>query len=225
MKLPGSLKGVLGLFGGTFDPVHNGHLRAAYELKHRLGIEQIHFLPAGQPPHRPEPLAPIGLRLQMLEAALADEPGCCVDRREIDREGPSYSVDTARSFRSEYPEHVLCLMLGMDAFLDLPTWHRWKELLDLVNFVVARRPGTSLPGSGELGRLLQQRRVVPDAALTWARCGQIVIQDVTQLEIASTDLRESIRAGIRPRFLVPPAVGKIIEVSGCYAHMDGFIES
>jgi nicotinate-nucleotide adenylyltransferase len=225
MKLPASLKGVIGLFGGTFDPVHNGHLRAAYELKHRLGIERIHFIPAGQPPHRPEPMAPVELRLQMLEAALADEPGCCIDLREIEREGPSYSVDTARSFRNEYPEHVLCLMLGMDAFLGLPQWHRWQDLLDMVNFVVARRPGTSLPSSGELGRLLEERQVVPDASLTWARSGQIVIQNVTQLEIASTDLRESIRAGIKPRFLVPPAVGKIIEASGCYARRDGFLES
>ncbi|MGD8339310.1 MAG: nicotinate-nucleotide adenylyltransferase [Gammaproteobacteria bacterium] len=225
MKLPPSLQGVLGVFGGTFDPIHNGHLRAAYELKRRLGLERIHFVPAGQPPHRPEPLAPIGLRLQMLEAALADEPGCVVDRREIERAGPSYSIDTAQSFRSEYPTHALCLMLGMDAFLDLPKWHRWTELLDTVNLIVARRPGTTLPRSGDLGSLLTRRRVLPDSSLSWEPAGQIIVQNVTQLEIASTDLRESIKAGIKPKYLVPPAVGGIIEASGCYAREDGSIES
>ena len=217
MKLPQSLEGVLGLFGGTFDPIHNGHLRAAYELRCRLGLDRIHFIPAGQPPHRPEPFAPIGLRLQMLEAALADEPGCVVDRREVEREGPSYSVDTAESFRAEYPRHVLCLILGMDAFLDLPKWHRWTDLIDIVNLVVARRPGATLPRTGELGSLLNQRRILPDPSLSWALAGQIVVQDVTQLEIASTDLRASIRAGIEPKYLVPPAVGSIIAASGCYA--------
>jgi len=180
-------------------------------------LQRVHFIPARQPPHRPQPVAPVGLRLRMLEAALAEEAGCVIDQRELEREGPSFSFDTAKSFRREYPEHVLCLMLGMDAFLDLPHWHRWTELLDTVNLVVARRPGATLPHSGELGRLLQRRRIVPDPALSWAAAGQIIIQDVTQLEISSSDLRESIRSGIKPKYLVPPAVGKIIETSGCYA--------
>jgi nicotinate-nucleotide adenylyltransferase len=116
-------------------------------------------------------------------------------------------------------------MLGMDAFLDLPKWHRWTELLDTVNLIVARRPGTTLPRSGDLGSLLTRRRVLPDSSLSWEPAGQIIVQNVTQLEIASTDLRESIKAGIKPKYLVPPAVGGIIEASGCYAREDGSIES
>jgi nicotinate-nucleotide adenylyltransferase len=217
MKLPPSLRRVLGLFGGTFDPIHNGHLRAAFELRQRLGLEKVHFIPAGQPPHRPEPVAGIDVRLRMLEAALQGEFGSVIDRREIERAGPSYTIDTVESFRHDYPDSVLCLLLGMDAFLDLPKWHRWQDLLGTVNLVVARRPGTTLPDSGEIGRLLQQRLVLPDAGQTWAQAGQIIVQDVTQLEISSTHLRESIRAGIEPRYLVPPDVGSIIAATGCYA--------
>lgn len=218
MILSSDVAGVLGLFGGTFDPVHNGHLRTAFELRQRLGIDRIHFIPAGEPPHRDSPVAPIELRVAMLEAALGDFADSVVDARELAREGPSYSIDTAKSFRDEFPDHVLCLMLGMDAFLGLPMWHEWEALLQCVNLVVARRPGASLPRSGALGQLLDERRVLPDASRHWQTAGQIIVQDVTQLEIASTDLRASIRAGIEPRYLVPDAVWHIIETSGCYAH-------
>jgi len=217
MKLPKSLDGVLGVFGGTFDPVHHGHLRVAYELKTRFDFDRVLFIPASEPPHREPPEASIELRLKMLEAALADEVDCVVDRREIDRAGPSYSIDTARSLREQYPDHVICLLLGMDAFLGLPEWHEWDQLLGLVNLVVARRPGSSRPLGGELGQLLAERQVLPDGQTNWQVAGQIIIQDVTQLEIASTDLRNSIRAGIKPKFLVPDSVWNIIKTAGCYA--------
>lgn len=217
MRLPASLRGVVGIFGGTFDPVHHGHLRTAYELMQQLQIERVHFIPAAQPPHRPQPEAPARLRLEMLEAAVEGEPGCIVDRREIERDGTSYSIDTARSLRQDYPDHVLCLLLGMDAFLGLPEWHQWEDLFDLVNVVVARRPGASLPVGGELGRLLEARRIEPDANTCWAASGQIIIREVTQLEISATDLRNSIRAGIQPKYLVPDAVWDVIQTSGCYA--------
>jgi nicotinate-nucleotide adenylyltransferase len=217
MKRTISQAGVLGIFGGTFDPVHHGHLRAAFELKTRLDIDRVHFVLAATPPHRGRPDASVELRLKMLEAALAGESDCLVDRREIDRDGPSYSIDTARSLRDEYPDHVLCLLLGMDAFLGLPEWHEWEQLLGVVNIVVARRPGASLPEGGELGRLLGDCQLTPDEQSTWQLAGQIIIQDVTQLEISSTDLRNSIRAGIEPKYLVPDSVWQLIETSGCYA--------
>lgn len=217
MKRSKSLRGVLGIFGGMFDPVHHGHLRTAYELRVRLDIDRVHFVPAAQPPHRPPTVASTELRLAMLNAALGNESGCVIDCRELEREGPSYSVDTAMSLRAEYPDHVLCLLLGMDAFLGLPQWHDWQRLFDLVNIVVARRPGASLPADGALGQLLDERRVMPDSDPDWAACGQIVIQDVTQLEISSSDLRASIRAGIKPKYLMPDSVWRLIEASGCYA--------
>jgi nicotinate-nucleotide adenylyltransferase len=217
VKLPASLQGVVGIFGGTFDPVHHGHLRTAYELKQQLAIERIHFIPAAQPPHRAQPEAPVELRLAMLEAAVRDEPGFSVDRREIERDGTSYSIDTARSLRDDYPDHVLCLLLGMDAFLGLPDWLRWEELFDLVNLVVARRPGAGLPGDGVLGQLLDARRIEADPDSDWPASGRIIIQEVTQLEISATDLRDSIRRVMEPRYLVPEAVWDVIQSSGCYA--------
>jgi nicotinate-nucleotide adenylyltransferase len=217
MRRPASVAGVLGLFGGTFDPLHIGHLRTAYELRARLGIDLVHFIPAAVPPHRAQPVAPIALRVEMLQAALANEAGMVVDLRELDREGPSYSVDTAESLRAEYPQHALCLLLGMDAFLGLPDWHDWERLLGLVNIVVARRPWLDLPRAGTLAELLAERRVDPTATETWQRAGRVIIQDVTQLEVSATDLRVSIRAGIDPKYLVPDAVRDLIAESGCYA--------
>jgi nicotinate-nucleotide adenylyltransferase len=219
MKRPARLAGVIGIFGGTFDPVHIGHLRTAWELRSRLGLDRVHFIPAASPPHRPQPAAPASVRVAMLEAALAGDDYAVVDQRELERAGPSYSIDTARSLRGEFPEHALCLLLGMDAFLGLPEWQDWESLLALVNIAVARRPGAGLPGSGELGRLLAERRVDPVSSV-WAPAGHILVQDVTQLEVSSTDLRASIRAGIEPRYLVPDAVRTIIANSGCYAGAD-----
>jgi len=218
MRFGDGLVGALGLFGGTFDPVHLGHLRTAYELKTRLGLDRVHFLPAAEPPHRAQPVATFSQRVAMLEAALANDSACVVDCREAERAGPSYTIDTARSFRDEFPDHALSLLLGMDAFLGLPGWRQWRELLGLVNLVVARRPGAELPESGELGVLLNERRIRPAADFAWARAGQIIIQDVTQLEIASSEIRDSIRSGLSPRYLVPEAVRRIIESTRCYAH-------
>jgi nicotinate-nucleotide adenylyltransferase len=217
MIRPAHLKGVLGLFGGTFDPVHVGHLRTAYELRIRFGFDRLHFIPAAEPPHRPKPMAPTALRLQMLEAALAGEQDTVLDRREIDRPGTSWTIDTALSLRKEYPDHALCLLLGMDAFLGLPDWRDSHKLLDYVNIIVARRPGANLPDSGRLGRLLAERRVEPAPDREWQPAGQIIVQDVTQLEVSATDLRASIRAGVEPRYLVPDAVLQIIVKSRCYA--------
>lgn len=221
MKCQPPLRGAIGIFGGTFDPVHVGHLRTAYELRARLGLDRVHFVPAAVPPHRPQPEATAEVRASMLEAALEGDDKAIVDRRELERAGRSWSVDTAESLRTEYPDYALCLLLGMDAFIGLPEWREWERLLTLVNIVVARRPGARLPETGSLGRLLQERRVVPDDLACWAPAGQLVVQDVTQLEVSATDLRASIRAGIKPRYLVPDAVWNIIATNGCYAGDDG----
>lgn len=220
MRRPESIAGVVGIFGGTFDPVHIGHLRTAFELHVRLGLDRVHFIPAAVPPHRPQPVAPAKLRVAMLEAALAEEPYAALDLRELDRDGPSYTIDTVSSLRRELPDHALCLLLGMDAFLGLDQWRDWERLLTLVNIVVARRPGARLPDAGRLGRLLARHRISPGPDTSWEAAGQVLVQDVTQLEVSATDLRASIRLGIEPRFLVPDAVWHIIARTGCYAETD-----
>jgi nicotinate-nucleotide adenylyltransferase len=207
----------IGLFGGTFDPIHYGHLRTAFELLQGLKLSQIRFLPAGNPPHREQPLAPAELRVQMVRAAVSGQPGFVVDDRETRREGMSYSVDTLMELRADHPQHSLCLLLGMDAFLGLPTWHRWREIFELCHVVVAHRPGWKAPMMGPLGKLMVDRGTGSVRELHGSLAGRIYVQAVTQLEIASTDLRAVVSAGRDLRYLVPEAVRDIIVASGCYS--------
>ena len=120
----------LGVFGGTFDPIHFGHLRTAFEVLHSAGLREVRFVPAGDPPHREPPRVAAAERLELVRAAIADQPGFVLDEREVRRAGRSYSVLTLGELRAELPDVPLCLIVGMDAFLGLPTWHRWTELLE-----------------------------------------------------------------------------------------------
>ena len=206
----------IGIFGGTFDPIHFGHLRTAFELMQALRLTEMRFMPAGNPPHRDETIAAAELRLAMVRAAVEGQPGFTVDDREVRREGPSYSVDTLSGLRAEYPQRSLCLIVGMDAFLGLPKWRQWRELLELAHLVVAHRPGWRAPSMGPLGELLVDRGTGRINDLHEARAGCIYIHAVTQLEISSTELRKLIAAGRDPRYLVPDAVRAVIEQSGCY---------
>ena len=133
------------LFGGTFDPVHFGHLRPAVELQQVLDAAELRFIPCQIPPLKDAATAPADVRLEMLRAAVHDLPGCSVDPRELQRDGPSYTVTTLEELRSEDPGRRLCLVIGLDAFLALPTWHRWEAVLELTHFAVTSRPGWRCP--------------------------------------------------------------------------------
>jgi nicotinate-nucleotide adenylyltransferase len=206
----------IGIFGGTFDPIHFGHLRTAFELLQALRLNEMRFMPAGNPPHRDITVASAEVRLAMVQAATQGQPGFVVDDREIRREGLSYSVDTMRTLRADFPDRSLCLIVGMDAFLGLPKWHQWRELLELAHLVVAHRPGWRAPSMGPLGELLVDRGTGRIGDLHESRAGCIYIHAVTQLEISSTELRKMITAGRDPRYLMPDAVRAIIEETGCY---------
>jgi len=207
----------IGLFGGTFDPIHYGHLRTAFELWQSLKLAEVRFLPSGSPPHRNETMASAELRLAMVKAAVADQPAFVVDDREVRRSGLSYSVDTLTELRNENPERSLCLLLGMDAFLGLPSWHRWRDLLELTNVVVVNRPGWKAPLSGPLGEVLVDRGTGSIRDLHDQKAGRIYVHAVTQLEISSTELRQQLVAGRDPRYLVADPVRRIIIETGCYA--------
>jgi nicotinate-nucleotide adenylyltransferase len=208
----------IGLFGGAFDPIHYGHLRTAFELWQALKLAQVRFLPTGNPPHREEPLTTPELRLRMVSAAVAGISAFVVDDRELRRSGMSYSVDTLTELRAEYPDRSLCLMLGMDAFLGLPTWHRWREIFDLAHVAVAHRPGWKAPMTGPLGEVMVDHGTGSVRDLHSALAGKIYVHAVTQLEIASTDLRQLILSGRDLRYLVPDAVRELILSTGCYSH-------
>ena len=207
----------IGLFGGTFDPIHYGHLRTAFELWQELRLAEIRFMPTGSPPHREQPYATPELRLAMVEAAVASQPAFVVDDREVRRTGVSYSVDTLTEVRKEFPDRSLCLLLGMDAFLGLPNWHRWRELLDLAHIVVAHRPGWKAPTMGPLGEVMVDHGTGTIRDLHQNPSGRVYVHAVTQLEISSTELRQLIIAGRDPQYLVPEEVRQIIQETRCYA--------
>ena len=207
----------VGIFGGTFDPIHYGHLRTAFEVLQELALDEVRFVPCGDPPHRGITFAGAATRTRLVELATRDQPEFIVDERELEREGPSYTVDTLQSFRREFPGRSLCLIVGMDAFLGLPQWHRWDEILDFTHMVVAHRPGWQAPTTGVLGELLGARRAHRVQDIHGTEAGMIYVHAVTQLEIASTEIRKLVAAGRDPQFLMPDAVRDAIIEDNCYA--------
>ena len=206
----------IGVFGGTFDPIHYGHLRTAFEMLEALQFDSVRFIPCGDPPHRGATFASAEQRFRMVDAAIREQAGFSSDDRELRRGAPSYSIDTLTELRQEFPDRPLGLILGMDAFLGLTTWHRWDEILNVAHIVVAHRPGWKAPDLGVLGALLSEHGTHRVEDLHASTEGRIHIHAVTQLEIASTEIRQLLAAGRDPRFLMPDAVRDVIKESGVY---------
>jgi nicotinate-nucleotide adenylyltransferase len=209
----------IGVFGGTFDPIHYGHLRTAFEVLQALGFYEVRFVPCGDPPHRSATFAAADLRFRMVDIAISGQTGFVSDDRELRRGGPSYSIDTLIGLREEFPGRPIGLIVGMDAFLGLPKWHRWDELLDVAHIVVAHRPGWKAPCTGDLGDLIGNHRTHSVEDLHASTHGYIHIHPVTQLEIASTDIRDLVAAGRDPRFLMPDGVRDVIEETRIYMNV------
>jgi nicotinate-nucleotide adenylyltransferase len=214
-------QGPLAMLGGAFDPVHFGHLRTAAEIYTYFELAELRFVPSANPSHRPPHRASTALRMRMLEAATADLLWCSVDDRELRRDGPSWSVLTLEEMRAEAGDRSLCMILGMDAFLGLTRWHRWEELTELAHLLVAHRPGWQPPDVGPLGDFVHARLSSDVADLHASPAGRLFIHEVTQLEIASSAIREVFAADQDPRFLMPEAAIKIATESGCYADQAG----
>ncbi len=206
----------IGIFGGTFDPVHFGHLRTAFEMLQALDFDEVRFVPCADPPHRGSTFADAATRFRMVQHAVADEPGFLADDSELQRAGPSYTVDTLTRMREQFRARSLALIVGMDAFLGLPQWHRWEELLSLAHIVVAHRPGWKAPDIGALGDLITECGTHRASELHDAPHGCVHIHAVTQLEISSTEIRDLIAAGRSPRFLMPDTLCDYIAESKIY---------
>ncbi len=206
----------LGLFGGTFDPVHNGHLRMALELKQRLQLDDMRLLPCHQPPHRDTPTRSSDDRAAMVEFAIADCDDLSCDRRELERDTPSYTVDTLMALRKELGDEVsLCWCVGMDSLVNLSSWHRWQELLEFAHLVVTARPGWQLPQQGVVAQWLKERVASPQQ-LAKSPAGAVVICEMSQLDISATDIRQMIAEGHSAQFLMPEAVWRYIQDNDLY---------
>jgi len=201
----------IGILGGTFDPIHHGHLRLAEEAADACGLARVLLIPAALPNLRSAPRTPAAHRLEMARIAAAGNPRMQVDGRELAREGTSYTVDTLLELRDELGGLVpLCLILGADAFLRLPAWSRWLKLFDLAHIVVATRPGYDLDGpmsrTGELAVEWRRRRVSEPADVRSSPAGSIAVVEIPLLEISATELRTRIARGGSVRYLLPQAV-------------------
>lgn len=207
----------IGILGGTFDPIHMGHLRMALELYDTLDLAKVHLIPAYQPVHRKMPVASPAQRLAMVECAVMNEPVLVADDREIRRKNPSFTIDTLLDLRQEMPETPLCLIIGLDAFLSFTSWHRWKEILDICHIVVAHRPNYQLPLTGLVADILQERLQHEIAYIHENMGGGILLRPITQLEISATDIRKQIAMGRNPRYLFPNSVYDYIKQHGTYS--------
>jgi nicotinate-nucleotide adenylyltransferase len=201
---------MIGILGGTFDPIHYGHLRTALDVQEALGLERIHFVPLKHAVHRDQPGVPAELRASMVQAAIARYPGFVMDDRELHSDRPSYSLYTLQSFRRQMPHTSLCFLLGMDAFRDFLNWHEPMEILELAHLVVMRRPAEELQNA-PLQRLVAERSIEDVTQFDQSQGGSILFQSVTQLAISATDIRQRVQQGRSLRYLLPDAVITIID--------------
>ncbi len=192
----------LALFGGTFDPIHIGHLSVAWEASELLDAE-VRLMPANVPPHRPPPTASATQRVDMLRAALRGQSRLALDTRELERSGPSYTIDTLEELRREYGERPLVLLLGADAFAGLRSWHRWRELFAVTHLGVINRPGIEACVPVELERAVAARRTDDPGVIRSMPAGKVIELAVTPLEVSATRIRELLAAGRDPRYLLP----------------------
>jgi len=206
----------IGILGGTFDPIHIGHLRAAIEVTENLALDEMRLLPCQYPPHRSTPTVTPEHRLNMVRLAIQGT-SLQVDDREMHRDGPSYSIDTLMSFKRDYPKASLCMVVGVDAFLGLTTWFQWETLIQLANIVVIHRSGWELPKTGMIAELLEERALVGKSVHEVAS-GHIITQNISGLEVSSTQIRNLISQHKSPLFLLPEKVHSYIQQQRLYGY-------
>lgn len=208
----------IGILGGTFDPVHNGHLRLAIEMREALALSTVRLMPALIPPLRAAPGTGARERLRLLQAAIEGEESLEIDDRELHRDGPSYTVDTLRSLREDLGETPLCLIIGMDAFSRLDKWHRWETIIELAHIAVAHRPGSDMPGTGAVADLVKRKRIDDPAGLRERGSGHIIVQQIPALDISATRIRARLESGQSVRYLVPDQVNDILRKENITTH-------
>ena len=198
---------LLGVLGGTFDPVHIGHLRTVMDLQQQLPVRKVHLIPNYQPPHRSAPRVAADQRMQLLQQAVADLPGLVADDREIRRQGDSYMVDTLAELKQQFPERHLCLIIGMDAYNSFCSWHEWETILKTAHLIVMQRAGIDQLENHQL----EQHCVSNVEALQKTAAGCVLMQPVSQLDISSTRIRALAAEGENIQFLVPEVIRQQVQ--------------
>ncbi len=211
------MKSLIVLLGGTFDPVHLGHLHIARELLKKLPLAEIRFIPNKQPLLKNTAQTSTEQRLAMLKLALADEPQMIIDERELKRNTPSYMVETLQSLRAEFPSTPLALIIGMDAFLQLPQWHRWPDLIKLAHIIVINRKDCSLPTNEPLTSFIKQHKTEDIQQLQQSLAGKLLFIDLPLIDIASTAIRSAIANGGDASELLPKSVYDYIKTQSIYS--------
>ena len=206
----------IGIFGGTFNPVHIGHLRSALEVADTMQLDELRLIPSARPPHRAEPQVSAEQRLALVRLAVENAHPLSVDDRELKRDRPSYTIETLESLRQELGWDVeLFLVMGWDAYCGLPSWHRWQELLEYSHILVLQRPDADAEAPEAL-RDLQAARSAPDPMAIKGAYGQIGFIWQTPLAISATKIRHLLNQGQSVRYLVPDAVLNYLQVHGLY---------
>jgi nicotinate-nucleotide adenylyltransferase len=211
----------VGILGGTFDPIHYGHLRLAEEMLELANLRRILFIPTGTPPHRALPQVSAQHRSAMVRLAIADQPAFVLDAREVERTTPCYTVDTLSELRAELgAAQPLCLLMGADAFLQLHTWHEWERLFELAHIVVGYRPGFTLEDRIHAAtpalRSHYQQRLCAAAVLSRQPSGGIAVLAIPELEISATLIRSRVAENRTIRYLLPNPVADYIHQHHLY---------
>jgi len=205
------------VYGGTFDPIHNGHLRVAIELREMLKVHEIRLMPASIPPHRPQPGASAQERLELMRLATSGEPGLVLDDRELQRHGASYTALSLQQLRAELgPQRPLAMVVGYDAFAGFADWRDWPSIPELAHIIVVNRPGQALPDQPVPATLIAERGVESPDALNEAPAGGVLTLQLPAMDISASTIREKLAAGRSPRFLLPDAVLWRIFEQGLY---------
>ncbi len=204
------------IFGGTFDPVHYGHLRCADEARQKLALNNLYLLPAGNPPHRDKPQATVAQRLDMLYLARTEFPRLLIDDRETRRSGPSYMVDTLQELRNSFPDRPLLLLIGQDVANQLHSWHHWQKLFDLAHIVILTRPAADSAYRPDLAEQIRLRSVKDVEELNGTTAGAVLQLEVEPIDVSATELKRYIRSGRSPVSMLPAAVLEYIMKNRLY---------
>ncbi|MER2493248.1 nicotinate-nucleotide adenylyltransferase [Catenovulum sediminis] len=203
-------------FGGTFNPIHNGHLQCAFEIAEQISATQIYLLPNYIPPHKATPNESAQQRAELCRATLSIDSRLKLDTRELEKTSPSYTIETLKQLRSEFPQHAIAFMIGMDSLQTLDTWSHWQSLTDYCHLVVARRGGYNSVLNPQINEYLQQHQTLNQQDLTAKRHGYIYLADTSMLQISSSKIRERYKKGLNCACLLPTAVNDYIMKHSLY---------